>query len=153
MDASLQAEADRRFSEALASTGARDPRDYYRERLKELRVANPAEYDDAVSYYQEKLIPRVADRESDPTVEWRAYGMEIARLTAPGRPVLIDASGRAQPFKEPCPPDGMVLHLPDGRGPAALLVGLPTEPSSAQLATYDWLVGNRRALRQAASTM
>ncbi|MDH3222870.1 MAG: hypothetical protein OEO23_04075 [Gemmatimonadota bacterium] len=153
MESSLQAEADRRFSEALERTGARDPRDYYRERLKELRSSDPQAYQEAVSYYRDTLIPRVADPDSDPMVEWRAYGLEIARLTAPGQTVSVDPTGRAQPFQEPCAEDAMVLHLPDGRGPTALLVGLPPAPSEAQVATYDWLVGRERALRQPSSTM
>ncbi|NNF26029.1 MAG: hypothetical protein HKN73_02250 [Gemmatimonadetes bacterium] len=152
MDSSLQDEADRRFSEALDTTGARDPRDYYRERLKELRTSNPEGYRKAVSYYQETLIPRVGDPDSDPMKEWRSYGLEIARLTAPGRTVRVDPSGRAEPFSEPCPDTAMVLHVPDGRGPPALLVGLPPQPSDAQIATYDWLVGGRRALRQSSTT-
>ena len=151
MDPSLQEEAERRFVAALEATGARDPRDYYRERLKELRTANPDGYRQAVSYYQETLIPNVADAASDPMKEWRAYGLEIARLTAPGRTVSVDPTGRAEPFQEPCPDHAMVLHVPEGRGPAALLVGLPPQPTDAQIATYDWLVGGRRALRQSST--
>ena len=152
MDPALQDEADRRFAQALDASGARDPRDYYRERLKELRTADPDGYRKAVAYYQDTLIPKVADPASDPMREWRAYGLEIARLTAPGRTVCIDSSGRAEPFSEPCPDTAMVLHVPDGRGPAALLVGLPPQPSEAQIATYDWLVSGRRALRQSSTT-
>lgn len=152
MDDATQAEADRRFEEALHRAGARDPRDYYRDRLKDLRDSDPAAYRRAVDYYQETLIPRVASADSEPLVEWRAYGLEIARLTAPGRTVTVDPSGKAHPFVEPCPDGAMVLHLPDQKGRSALLVGLPSEPSPAQVAAYDWLVGGRRQLRQS-STM
>lgn len=152
MDESTQAAADRRFQEALDRTGARDPRDYYRDRLKELRSSDPEAYRKAVAYYQDTLIPRVAGADSEPLAEWRAYGLEIARLTAPGRTVTVDPTGKARPFEEPCPDDAMILHVPDHKGPAALLVGLPPEPSAAQLAAYDWLVGGRRQLRQS-STM
>ena len=152
MDETLQDQADKRFEEALDRSGARDPRDYYRERLKDLRQSDPEAYRAAVSYYQETLIPAVAAPDSEPLVEWRAYGLEIARLTAAGRTVAVDATGRARPFEEPCPEEAMVLHLPDQRGGRPLLVGLPASPSAAQMATYDWLVGGRRQLRQSSTT-
>lgn len=139
-----QAEADRRFEEALESRGARDPRDYYRARLVELRQANPTAYQSAVAYHRDTLIPAVASGAEDPLTAWRTYGLEIARLTAKGRTVSVDPTGKADPFTEPCPEDALVLHLPDGKGPA-LLVGLPPSPSKAQKATLDWLVKKKRA--------
>ncbi|MGI9628399.1 MAG: hypothetical protein ACR2QM_16310 [Longimicrobiales bacterium] len=144
MDKSQQAEADRRFQEALDSTGARDPRDYYRQRLVELRTANPAAYQSAVAYHRETLIPAVASGAQDPIRAWRTYGLEIAQLTAAGRTVSVDKTGKSASFSEPCPEEALVLHLPDGKGPA-LLVALPPEPSKAQKATLDWLVKRKRA--------
>ena len=41
----------------------------------------------------------------------------------------------------------MVLHIPDARNGRPLLVGLPPKPSSAQMATHNWLVMGRRALQ------
>ena len=37
MDEGLKQEADRRFEEALQESGARDPREFYRTALRELR--------------------------------------------------------------------------------------------------------------------
>ena len=147
MDDSRQAEADKRFERALTDSGARDPRDYYRERLKALRGTDPEAYEKAVSYYQNTLIPDVASGEVDPLSAWRRYGLEIARLTAPGRTVAIDPTGKADPYEEPVTADRLILHLPEKGAGRALLVGLPPEPSPAQLATYDWLVGGRKGLR------
>jgi len=39
----------------------------------------------------------------------------------------------------------MVLHLPDGKG-RAIVVALPEELTSAQRATYDWMVAGQRKL-------
>lgn len=152
MDAIEQAEADRRFEEALQASGGRDPRDYYRDRLRELRDVNAEAYQIAVRYYQETLIPAVASGDEEPLRAWRAYGLEIARLTAPGQTVAVDATGFSEPYEETSPDTAMVLHLPDQKNGRALLVALPSTPSPAQLATYDWLVGGRKKLRQS-STM
>lgn len=149
MDTDPKKAADQRFEEALAKAGARDPRDYYRERLRDLKGANPDGYADAVGYYTDTLLPSIAEGKAEPLAAWREYGLLIARLTAPGRTVAVDAGGRARPYESPGESSDMVLHLCEGREARGrvLLVGLPPEPSSAQTATYDWLVGGRRALR------
>ena len=54
------AEADRRLHEVLESSGARDPREFYRDRLRELKSADAPAYSKAVAYYQDRLIPEVA---------------------------------------------------------------------------------------------
>ena len=141
--------AEARFAEALTATGARDPRDYYREKLRELKHNSPDGYAEGVAYYQKTLIPSIAGGEADPLEAWRDYGLLIARLTAPGRPVAVDQAGRSRPFQPPGDPADMVLHLPDKSGERPILVTLPAEPSEAQMATFDWLVSGRRALRGA----
>lgn len=145
----LQKAADTLFAEALAATGARDPRDYYRARLRDLKRANPAGYAEAVQYYRDTLIPSIAEGGAEPIAAWREYGLLIARATAPGRTVAVDATGRARAYGPPADPGEMILHLPDARQGPALLVGLPPEPSPAQSATYDWLAAGRRGLRGA----
>lgn len=146
MDQAVRDEADRRFVEALKNSGARDPRDFYRDALRELRKVNSAGYDRAVTYFQDVLIPAIANGESEPLRAWRNYGRLIRELTAPGRTVAIDASGRSQPFESDAPLDLLVLHLPDTKGGRALLVSLPPETSSAQKATYDLLVSGKHQL-------
>ena len=139
--------AETRFAEALAASGARDPRDYYRTKLRELKRLNPEGYAEGVAYYQQTLIPSIAGGEADPIEAWRDYGLLIARLTAPGRAVAIDPGGRSRPFEPPGKPVDMVLHLPEANRDRPILVALPAGPTAAQSATYDWLVAGRRALR------
>ncbi len=141
----LQNKADVRFEAALAATGARDPRDYYRSQLRELKQSNPQGYADAVAYYQSTLVTSIAEQDADPLRAWQSFGLRLAQLTAAGRPVAVDPAGRSHPFEPPGNVEDMILHLPDARNRRALLVGLPPEPSAAQMATCNWLVQGRRA--------
>ena len=124
----LAARAEKLLEEALERAGARDPREFYRERLRELKASNPDGYAQAIAYYKDTLIPEVASGESDPLECWTEYGRRLAEAVAPGRTVSVDPSGLAQPFEPPAG-DGLILHLPDESGAKALLVGLPPEPS------------------------
>lgn len=141
----LQRKADARFEAARAATGARDPRDYYRSRLRELRQSNPEGYADAVAYYQSTLVTSIVEQDADPLEAWQAFGLHLARTAAPGRAVAVDPAGRSRPFEPPGRAEDMILHLPDARNRRALLVGLPADPSTAQMAAYRWLVQGRRA--------
>ena len=141
----LHKKADARFEAALAAAGARDPRDYYRSQLRELKQSNPRGYADAVAYYQSTLVTSIAEQDADPLRAWQSFGLRLAQWTAAGRPVVVDPAGRSHPFEPPGKTEDMILHLPDARNGRAVLVGLPPEPSSAQMATYNWLVQGRRA--------
>lgn len=143
-----QAIADARLEAALAARGARDPREYYRERLRQLREQDRDAYDRAVAHYRDTLLPSISDGSVEPLAAWTEYGRRLAELLAPGRTVALDASGRAQPYRAPAEPDHLVLHLPDGRRTPTLLVGLPPEPTPAQRAAYDWLVQGRTSLKE-----
>jgi hypothetical protein len=143
MSDSLTAAADQRLEAALAASGARDPREFYRERLRELKRARPDEYERAVAYYAETLIPEVAGGKRDPLEAWTEYGRRLAVALAPGRTVGIDETGRALPWKGR-ELDRLVLHLPDESGARAVLVGLPAVLSDAQRATYDVLVAGKQ---------
>lgn len=138
--ADVRARADARFESALKEAGARDPRDFYRERLKALKAENPEAFRRALSYYEDRLIPAVADDGSDPRAEWLEYGRVLAALSAKGRTVQIDPTGRAAEYARPVPPDHLVLHLPDTTSQPALIVGIPPRLSPAQKATHDLLV-------------
>lgn len=131
--------AEARFQEALRARGARDPRDFYRDRMRALKADDPAGYRQALRYYEETLIPAVAAEDSDPLAEWLEYGRVLASITAPGRTVQIDPTGAARDYARPVPPDALVLHLPDP-SPAALAVGLPSSLTPPQRAAYDLLV-------------
>ncbi len=140
--------ADRALEGALERAGARDPREFYRERLRELKAANPEGYEDAVSYYRDSLIPDIASGGVEPIAAWTEYGRRLASALAPGRTVAVDGSGRAHPYETPAPPDRLILHLPDDKSARALLVGLPPEPTPAQRAAYDVLVRGRQKLAE-----
>jgi hypothetical protein len=146
MSATPSEEADRLLDEELARTGARDPREFYRERLRELRSADPTGYEQAVGYYRDVLIPGIASGKIAPLVGWSEYGQRLAAARAPGRTVSIDSSGRARDF-EAERRDDLALHLPENGGTRAILVALPGELSSAQRATYDVLVSGKQRAR------
>jgi hypothetical protein len=148
MDTELQERADTLFERALEKAGTSDPREFYRARLRELKATDPEAYDRVVQYYREALIPSIVDESADPVDAWHAYGCELATLTAPGRAVEIDETGRSHPYRPPTPSDRMVVHLPDGKAWRALVVGLPSELSDAQQAAYDLLVAGRQKLEE-----
>lgn len=133
-------QAEERFARALRDTGARDPREFYRERLRELRERDEAAFRRALDYYGTRLIPAVADPGSDPLAEWLEYGRLLAQLTTDGRPVQVDSTGKAHPYAPPVPADHLVLHLPTSAREPALPVGIPPRLSAAQRATYELLV-------------
>ena len=146
MDDELKKTADERFEAALAEAGARDPRDFYRERLRELKARDEEAYLTGVRHYEETLIPRVASGDADPMEAWEAFGLRIAELTADGRTVEIDRTGLAAAYEPPSDPDTLVHHLPSDRKEKAILVSLPADLSSAQRATYDLLVRGKQTL-------
>jgi hypothetical protein len=136
--------ADQRFGRALAITGARDPREFYRKRLRDLKEQNPGAFRRAVEYHDTCLVPGIAAEGSDPLREWLEYGRFLATLVAEGRTVQIDHSGRASEYAPPVPGDHLVLHLPTDTRQSALAVGLPPKLSPAHRATYDLLVEGKQ---------
>lgn len=145
METNLRGRADTRLDAALGERGLSDSRDAYRGRLRALRDSSPALYERAAAHYEQDILPELAER-ADPVETWIEYGRFLAELTAPGRTVTIDASGRAQPYSPPLPAQAMVVHLPDDRGAAALALATPAAPSPQQQATYSLLVLGRLAL-------
>ncbi len=147
MEQELQDRADRIFEEALGKTGAKDPREFLRKRLREMKADNPSAYREAVAYYENELIPSIAEAGDDPLRAWQQFGCRMAELTVAGTPVEIDTTGRRHPYAPPTPADRMVLYIPEGSKGRALVVGLPPELSAAQLATHDLLVGGRQKMQ------
>jgi hypothetical protein len=147
MSDDLTARADHRLAEALDAVGGRDPREYYRERLRELKTADPEAYRSAVAYYRDTLLPGVASGETEALAAWTEYGRRLAQSLAPGRTVSVDVTGLAHEYKAPADRSHLVLHLPEVGKARALLVALPAELSSAQRATYDVLVAGKQVRR------
>lgn len=145
----IQTRADQLLDAALEAAGSRDPREFYRVRLKELREVDRDAYDKAVEYYTAVLLPSIVEG-AEPLAAWTDYGRTLAELQGPGRTVSIDASGAATPFESPADPGHLVLHLPKAARDPAILVGLPQELSGAQRATYDWLVQQKTRSPEAA---
>ena len=148
MSDDLAASADGILEEALERTGARDPREFYRERLRELKRASHEGYADAVAYYRDTLIPSVANGTSDPLEAWTEYGRRLAEAVVPGRTVEVDATGLARAYSSPAPGDRLVLHLPEDARARTLLVALPAQLTPAQRATYDVLVSGKQRLSE-----
>lgn len=139
-DESMREVADRRFDAALRQSGARDPRDFYRERLRTLRSQDERAFRKALDHFENVLVPGIASADSDPIGEWLDYGCLLAALLEPGSAVRIDRSGRSQPYRRPVPVEDLVLHLPTSSRSPAVAVGIPPELSPAQRATYSLLV-------------
>ncbi len=137
----LATAADRRFAERLEATGARDPREYYRGMLRELKGADEAAYRTLVAAYEAEVVEPIGRGEADPLEAWLAFGVRLAVARAgAGQTVVIDDTGQAHPFEPPARWDRLLLHLPDDRGTRALAVGLPPELSPPQRAAVDLLV-------------
>lgn len=145
-DDDLRARADERFARALEAAGARDPRDFYRRQLVELKANDAGAYRRALAYYEQELIPAVARDDSDAMAEWLEYGRLLATLATPGRTVQVDPGGRATDYARPVPADALVLHLPERTTAKAIVVGIPTTLSPAQRATFDLLVKQAQSL-------
>lgn len=137
--------ADEILEKALEESGARDPREFYRERLRELKKENSEGYERAVEYYRETLIPTVAEERIPALDAWTEYGRMLAEALTPGATIGIDATGRSHDYDGP-DSSRLVLHLPEAGG-RAILVALPPELSGAQRATYDVLVAGKQRAR------
>lgn len=134
-----------RLEEALEARGLTDPRPLYRDLLRQLRQADATAYEQAVRRYEEELGPSADESEADGGAAvgaWIGYGRWLADHLAPGRDVSVDREGRAAELGEDeVPPGALVLHLPDRRNRRALPLALPRDPSAAQSATLELLVG------------
>lgn len=140
LDGDPHVRADRRLADALEHTGLPDPRDRYREWLRELRGRDEAAFRKALEYYDRQLVQAVAASNSDPLREWTEYGLRLAQRLRAGSAVRIDPSGRSHPTEAEAPLEDLLLHLPSSAREKALAVRLPARLSPAQEATYALLV-------------
>ena len=99
MDQTAKAEADRRFEEAVEAPGARDPRDFYRQALRDWKEPNPAGDARAVAHVRNVLGPGIASGDLEPNGAWRETGRLIAEETAAGTTTepttMVSSSGAA----------------------------------------------------------
>lgn len=145
MDATLRDRADARLEEALERDGLNDPRGLYRDWLRALRERDAAAFDEARRYYEETLLPRVAEGETHPIESWLDYGRRLAELTGPGEIFEIDNEGRAHARPSSNARERLVLFIPESTREPVRLLNLPTRLAAAQRATIDLLVEGRSA--------
>lgn len=137
--------ADARLDEALRRLGYADPRRAYRERLRELKAANPALFDEATRRYEESIV-RAIGGGADALEAWIDYGRFLGELSGVGRVVAVDASGLASARAAAAETRDLILFVPDDTRANVLPLACPVAPSPAQRATYDLLVLGRAAL-------
>lgn len=144
MDAQLRTTAETRLTEAAAAAGLADPRPAYRERLRQLREAHPAAFEQAIAHYEQVVLPRLAG--ADPLNAWAEYGRFLCELTSDGGLTRIDGTGRATPWTPEGDTGDLVLFIPSDTSGAVLVVAQPRHPSPAQSASLDLLVNRKLAL-------
>ena len=137
MDTALRTRAEAGLVKAAEGQGLADPRPSYRERLRTLRQARPEAFDQAVEHYEQTVLPALADAEPLPV--WLEYGRYLASLTAAGKVVGVDASGRAAQWTREAPA-GLVLFVPEDNAADVMVLSQPVAPSPAQSATLTLLV-------------
>jgi hypothetical protein len=146
MTEELQSRASARLEEALSGASMQDPRGAFRGVLRALREARPGAFEEAIRYYDEVVVQRVAVEGADPLDEWVRYGCRIAELCGAGRFLAVDGTGESQTLQ---PPDGrpeddaVILFVPEDVSAPVLPLVVPIHPSAAQGATLDLLVYGR----------
>ena len=148
MSGDVKARAEARTELAIAESEFEDFRPGYRERLRQLREEKPPAFTEALRYFEDRLLPVVADDASDPLSEWVAYGKRLGELTGSGRTVSIDVTGRARPYEAGIGRAELVLHLPNDTNTAALPLLVPRGLSTPQRASFDLLINRARALNE-----
>jgi hypothetical protein len=146
----MQERADELLNEALAETGAPDPRPRLRLLLSELKRQDPSAYDEAVTRFRDLVLPSIAGGEAEPLTAWLDYGRHLAETLAPGRTLSLDEHGRGSPLVGPASWKDLILHVPTDSRARAILIGEPPRPTRAQQATIELLVHGRVMLGAAA---
>ncbi|MGQ0560385.1 MAG: hypothetical protein ACT443_00770, partial [Gemmatimonadota bacterium] len=132
MNDAAKRQADALTQKAMAGAQFEDFRDAYRERLRWLKENRAHGFTEALSHYNDVLVPNIASG-ADPIREWIDYGQRLGELSGSGKTVRVDETGRAHPFEGSV--DGLILHLPDETTVPALPLAVPRAVSDAQQAT------------------
>ena len=136
MDNTAKQRADALTDEAISAAELEDFREDYRERLRWLKDNRPQHFPDALSHYNDVLVPNIAAG-NDPFAEWLEYGKLLGELSGAGKTVSIDETGRAKKLTNEA---GLLdLHLPEDTSVPALRLAIPRKMSDAQRATLDLL--------------
>lgn len=147
MPTNLKPQADHLLDQALHTAGLGDPRPASRAQLRRTKETAPAAFAEAVQYYEDVLLPRIAEQGHDPISEWIDYGLLLVRLQgANGQVIQIDRAGRARPCKAPHERADPILHLPDDSRESSTLLMAPLELSAPQRASVDLLVNGKTEL-------
>lgn len=150
MTQSEQSAADAHFARQLGETGSRDPREFYRQLLRELKDADAEAYEEMVNRYRSGVAEPIEKGADNPLALWLSFGIEVANRLHPGRTMVIGEDGRGRSFEPPPDHRQLLLHLPDDARTRAIPVGIPPEPTPAQSATLDLLVQGRTRLPESA---
>src|SRR5205809_1075309 len=113
--------ADQRLEELLQQRQLRDPREFFRERLRLLKERDRAAFQRALDHYDQILLPNVAAAGADVRLEWLDYGRLLAELSGAGRIIVLDQNGRAGMNETP-DDDALVLHVPDDEATPVLVL-------------------------------
>lgn len=111
--------------------------------MRALRDQDGEAFDEARRYYEETLLPRVAEEGTDPIEEWLDYGRRLAEMSGPGELVEIDEEGRARVAATPATRDRLILYLPASPREPGRIINLPVRLSAAQRANVDLLIEGR----------
>lgn len=145
MDNTAKQRSDDFTQQAIAAGKVEDFREDFRERLRWLKDNRPQSFSQALSHYNDILVPNVAAGNAA-MQEWVQYGRLLGDLSGAGKVVAIDESGRARDFGDEI--NSLVLHLPDDTAVPALALIIPRALTAAQRATLDLLANRRRAAQQ-----
>ncbi|MGH7480552.1 MAG: hypothetical protein ACRELV_00225 [Longimicrobiales bacterium] len=148
MSEDLETRARARLDEALSERAALDPRDSFRDALRALKDRKPAAFEAARRHFEEVVVPRVAEPDSDPIAEWVDYGVELGRQLGGGAIRAVDPTGLAREAGDGATSDPaeLLFFIPDDRQMPVLMLAGPVEPSAPQAASRDLLVYRRLSL-------
>jgi len=136
--------ADNRLDQATAAAAFADPRPPLRERLRDLKDANPGAFERARTHYEQTVLPALAG-EGDPLQVWVDYARFLGELASPGRLVGADGTGMASAYQLPATGQ-LILFVPEDSAAPVLIALAPAAPTPAQQATIDLLVNRKLSL-------